>query len=216
MALARAERADLAELLATLTPEQWNAPSRCTEWRVRDVVAHMFSYEELGPVALVRRFAAARFDGDGVNALGVADYAERSTDELLVRVHSHLQPSGLTARFGGRIALTDGLIHHQDIRRALGLPREVPADRLRAVVRVAPVAPPIRARRRIRGLTLTATDLQWSIGRGPIVTGPGEALLVAVAGRPAALWELSGPGLPILVERIGPEGSTEGSAGRRS
>jgi hypothetical protein len=34
MALARAERADLADLLATLEPEQWNAPSLCAEWRV--------------------------------------------------------------------------------------------------------------------------------------------------------------------------------------
>ena len=30
MALARAERADLADLLVTLEPEQWNAPSLCT------------------------------------------------------------------------------------------------------------------------------------------------------------------------------------------
>jgi uncharacterized protein (TIGR03083 family) len=176
----------------------------------------MFSYEDLGPVALIRRIAAARLDGDRVNALGVADYADHSTDELLARVRDHLQPSGLTARFGGRIALTDGLIHHQDIRRALGQRREVAADRLHAALRTAPVAPPIRARRRIRGLTLTATDLDWSIGRGPIVDGPGEALLMALAGRPEALGELSGPGLPTLAERIGAEGQTNGSAGPRT
>jgi hypothetical protein len=38
----------------TLTPEQWNAPSLCTQWRVRDVVAHMFSYDVLTTGALVR------------------------------------------------------------------------------------------------------------------------------------------------------------------
>ena len=48
MCLARDERADLADFLATLTPEQWDAPTLCTLWRVRDVVAHMFSYEDLG------------------------------------------------------------------------------------------------------------------------------------------------------------------------
>jgi hypothetical protein len=31
IALARAERADLADLLVTLEPEQWDAPSLCTE-----------------------------------------------------------------------------------------------------------------------------------------------------------------------------------------
>ena len=37
------ERQALLELLETLTPEQWNAPSLCAGWRVRDVVAHMVS-----------------------------------------------------------------------------------------------------------------------------------------------------------------------------
>ena len=76
MRLARDERADLADFLATLTPEQWDAPTLCTLWRVRDVVAHMFSYEDLGLLALVRgRFATARFNADRVNAIGVAAYA---------------------------------------------------------------------------------------------------------------------------------------------
>ena len=33
----------------TLTPEQWDAPTLCTRWRVRDVVAHVISYDELSP-----------------------------------------------------------------------------------------------------------------------------------------------------------------------
>jgi uncharacterized protein (TIGR03083 family) len=117
MALARAERADMADLLVTLEPEQWDAPTLCTQWRVRDVVAHVFSYDTLGTVALVRRFLAGRLDSDRVNALGVAACADDSIDELLALVKEHLQPRGLAAGFGGRIALTDGLIHHQDIRR---------------------------------------------------------------------------------------------------
>ena len=44
--LARDERADLAEFLATLSPEQWEAPTLCAGWRVRDVVAHMLNYDE--------------------------------------------------------------------------------------------------------------------------------------------------------------------------
>ncbi|GAA1865548.1 hypothetical protein GCM10009836_52420 [Pseudonocardia ailaonensis] len=50
MAMAVAERGDLAELLATLEPEQWDAPTLCDEWRVREVVAHMVSYDELSPL----------------------------------------------------------------------------------------------------------------------------------------------------------------------
>ena len=36
-----AERTERADLLDTLTPEQWDMPSLCTAWRVRDVAAHM-------------------------------------------------------------------------------------------------------------------------------------------------------------------------------
>ena len=118
-------------------------------------------------------------------------------------VKEHLQPRGLPAGFGGRIALTDGLIHHQDIRRALDLPREVPFDRLRASLQFAPTAPPIHARKRVRGLSFVATDLDWRRGTGPAVEGSGEALLMAIAGRTAALPELSGPGVQAFAARMG-------------
>ena len=48
MEMAREERENLADLLAQLTPQQWEQPSLCERWRVRDVVAHMIGYDELG------------------------------------------------------------------------------------------------------------------------------------------------------------------------
>ncbi len=57
MELARAEREDLAGFLATLSPEQWQAPSLCEGWRVHDVVAHMLSYDELSATQLASRMA---------------------------------------------------------------------------------------------------------------------------------------------------------------
>ncbi len=203
MSLAREERAELADLLATLTPAQWEAPSLCAGWRVRDVVAHMYSYEELGPVGLVGRFVRGGLRLDRVNAAGVAAYADRSPDELLALVRDHQQPCGLTAGFGGRIALTDGVIHHQDIRRPLGLPRDIPAERMRVVLEFARTAPTIGAAKRVRGLTLVATDLDWRAGSGPVVEGPAEPLLMAVAGRRGVAGDLTGPGLGTLAARIG-------------
>ncbi|MFC4945659.1 maleylpyruvate isomerase family mycothiol-dependent enzyme, partial [Pseudonocardia sp. GCM10023141] len=113
MSLAHDERADLANLLDTLTPAQWDSPSLCAGWRVRDVVAHMFSYEELGIGGLVGRFIKGGVNPDRVNAVGVSAYAERSTDALVELVRNHLRPRGLTAGFGGRIAraLTPDLGH---------------------------------------------------------------------------------------------------------
>ncbi len=202
MSLARDERRDLADFLATLTPEQWEAPTLCTRWHVRDVVAHVYSYEELGFGRLTARMARSRFSPHRANAIGVADLTARTDVDLVAYARDHIQPRGLTALMGGRIALTDGMIHQQDIRRPLGLPREIPPARLAAALDTARTAPLIGATKRIRGLTLTATDLAWTTGDGPVVEGPAEALLMAVAGRRGITPELSGPGVSILAERI--------------
>ena len=199
--LARAERADLAAFLAALPPDQWDAPTLCEDWSVREVVAHVVSYEHLGPARLAARFARGRLSFDRANAAGLAELPERSPDRLLGLLRAAADPRGLTARFGGRIALVDGMIHHQDIRRALGAPRDIPPERLRAALPFARWAPPIGAWWRARGLRLVATDLSWSAGRGPEVRGPAETLLLAIAGRSSVAAELTGPGVPVLVAR---------------
>ena len=203
MSLARDERTDLADFLATLTIEQWDAPTLCDGWRVRDVVAHAYSYEFLGFGRLAARLVKAGLNGDRANAVGVAEHAGKSPDELVAIAREHIQPTGLTSMMGGRIALTDGMIHHQDIRRPFGMPREIPADRLTAALDTARSAPTIGAAKRIKGLRLVATDLDWGTVDGPLVEGTGEALLMAVAGRRGITGELTGPGVATLSERIG-------------
>lgn len=200
MDLAQAERRDLAAFLATLTPAQWQAPTLCAGWSVTDVVAHMFSYDELTTIGLITRFAKGRFVR--ANDIGVEEYRPLGPDRLLELVNRHLRPRGLTAGFGGLIALVDGTIHHQDIRRPLSMPRDIPPDRLTRVLDSIPTNPRLGARGRIRGLRLRATDLDWSTGHGPEVTGTGEALLMAMSGRRGVTPELTGPGQPILAARI--------------
>lgn len=201
MTMARAERADLAEFLATLTPQDWQAPTLCTRWSVKDVVAHVISYEELGALGLLKRFAKGLVVR--ANQVGVEEFAALTPQQLLEFLRGHLEPHGLTAGFGGMIALVDGTIHHQDIRRALNRPRVVPPDRLARILPLVPGNPRLGAGRRIRGLRLRATDVEWTHGDGPDVTGPGEALLLAMTGRPAALADLDGPGVATLARRLG-------------
>ena len=201
MSMARDERADLAAFLATLTTQEWNTASLCSGWTVKDVVAHVISYEELGAMGLVKRFAKGRIVR--ANQVGVDEFAALTPQQLLDFLGNHLTPQGLTAGFGGMIALVDGTIHHQDIRRTLAKPRIIPADRLDRVLGLVPGNPRLGAGRRIRGLGLRATDIDWAHGHGPEVTGPGEALLMAMAGRPAALADLDGPGRATLAARLG-------------
>ncbi len=202
MQLACEERADFVELLAGLSPAQWEQPTLCEQWRVRDVVAHVVSYDELNRWELFRRFAKGRFWLHRINAIGVAEYATHSPKQLTELMRAGIPPRGLTSAFGGMIALVDGMIHQQDIRWPLGVERTIPPQRLRRTLDLAMTAPPIRAAKRTRGMRLVATDLDWSHGDGAEVTGPAEALVMAVAGRPDALRQLSGPGKDLLGQRV--------------
>jgi uncharacterized protein (TIGR03083 family) len=94
------------------------------------------------------------------------------------------------------------LVHGQDMCRPLGITRDLPETHL------LPVADFVKddvhifgAKKRIAGLTLTSTDMDWSHGNGPEVTGPAEALVMMMAGRLGALDDLSGEGKADLITR---------------
>jgi uncharacterized protein (TIGR03083 family) len=203
MQLAADERRDLADFLDTLTTEQWSHSSLCEGWTVRDVVAHVVSYEAVGYAGLAAAFVRGAFMPTRVNAVRMSAYRDRSPVELVAFLRDHLTPSGLTAGFGGGIGLGDSLIHHQDIRRPLGLRRDIPEDRVVAALDVTLKAPVLPSRHNARGLRVTATDIDWCHGDGEEVTGPGEALLMTLAGRADALGELQGPGVATLSRRVG-------------
>lgn len=201
-ALAAEERRDLADYLGTLTDSEWSQPSLCPGWSVRDVVGHIASYDVLGWPATLGLLARSGFSLARANAAGVAASASLSRSELVSRLRECAEPRGITRGFGCAIALTDGIIHQQDIRRALGHPRTVPSPRLLAALSFLPRARVLPSPGNLRGIRVVATDVAWSHGSGPSVRGPGEALLLALAGRPVALRELSGPGLAVLAARV--------------
>lgn len=200
--LVEGERSDLAAFLRTMAPAQWDHETLCEGWSVRDVVAHVVSFDDVSPLLLPIEFARAGLSVDRFNDTLVRRYRDRTPGELLDALERIARPRG-----GGRLlgpgALTDAVIHHQDIRRPLGEPRDVPADRLvlcLTVLRELPTG--AGGLRRARGLRLVATDLDWNGGDGPEVRGPGEALLMGIAGRAVALPELNGDGKAILAGRM--------------
>lgn len=203
IAMVREERAEVADFLESLRPEQWDQPSLCRGWRIRDVAAHVISYEEHNRIDLARRLLRARLRLGRLNEAGLAEYSHYDAKELVAFLREHLTPRGATARFGGRVGLVDGMIHHQDMRRPLGMQRRIPAERLLHALPFAVTAPPLRGFWTARGVRLVATDLDWSRGRGPEARGEAEALLMVLAGRPGVARDLTGPGASILQQRLG-------------
>lgn len=193
-----AERRELANLLRELTDSEWEAESLCTGWRVRDVVAHLLYDATPAPIYLYEMVRVG-LSAERLNALYLRKAEKFTTAELLRRFESSIGRS-FGAATAPRLALGDLLIHHQDIRRPLGYPRTIPERRLRAVLDYPD--PFVRPAKRMRGLKFEATDIDWAYGAGPTVRGPSEAIVLAIAGRPAGLGDLTGDGVGELRNRL--------------
>lgn len=202
-----AERADIHAFLASLTPAQWDEPSLCEGWRVRDVAVHLLvdgPVEQLGVVRAFARAATFKFSVHRINQWWITRNRERPVTEIVAAFDGPWRPGRISKLLGPKTGIRAMVIHHQDMRRALGIPRVVPGERVRAALDMVLTrfgSTNLGSSQRAAGLRLHADDIDWSWGSGPEVTGPAEAILMAVAGRPSALADLSGDGLPVLAAR---------------
>ena len=207
------ESRDLAAFLETLSPADWDVPSLCDGWRVRDVVAHM----AVGHTISVPSYAAAlvrhRFRTDDTSFTLAVRFADANApEEILARFREGTsgRPRGAARFVPTRELFTDHLVHHQDIRRPLGTPRFIPADRAAAALGTLPrLSSRVGSRSRMAGLRIVATDVDVVLGSGDLeLRGTAEALLLALTGRPQAVADLSGTGLPLLTSRLTPAVTT--------
>jgi uncharacterized protein (TIGR03083 family) len=196
-----AERRTLADDLQGLSSEDWDKPSLCSSWTVRDVLAHMTSAAKLTPPVFFGKMIGSGFSFDKVQEKGVAAQRGATPAETLANFESVLtsvkHPPGPTQTWLGEV-----IVHSEDIRRALGIQHKYPTE---AVVTVADFYKGsnllIGSKRRIDGLTLRATDADWSHGTGPEVSGPILSLVMAMTGRKAADDDLTGDGVATLRSR---------------
>jgi uncharacterized protein (TIGR03083 family) len=197
------------------------------------VAAHIHHEPSLADLASVapRARSLARLE-QAVDALVARRYEHRSAEELAAWLASPIVIGGRATAAGGlpgltflqrrfpesgtvrralafdaQVQLSELMIHQQDVRRAVDRPRSIPAARASRVLdftlnRLGSLSVNL-ARGRTRGLRLVGSDAPWARGDGPEVSGPLEALVMAVNGRASALRDLSGPGLPTLAARVG-------------
>jgi len=193
-----AERRALIADLQGLSPEQWDAPSLCAEWTVRQVLGHVTATARMTPGRFVGHFAASGFRFHRMVATDVrAETAGSPQDQLAALAalaDASTAPPGPVEAMLGEI-----VIHGQDIRRPLGIVHAPPTV---AVVRVADFYRSsnllIGAQRRIAGVRLSATDTDWTTGDGPEVSGPVLSLLMLMVGRTPSP-DVRGPGLARIV-----------------
>jgi uncharacterized protein (TIGR03083 family) len=201
----RDEMLDLAERLAVLDDEKWNSPSLCSQWSVRDVLAHVNAGAE-GAFGLATVLSGMLRHGFNYNRWVAADGQLRGQQDPAVLLQAlRNAAANRNDRCGAPPVkgLMHVLIHGQDICRPLGITLDLPESHL------VPVADFVKddvhlfgAKKRIAGLRLRATDMEWAHGNGPEVTGPAEALVMLMAGRLVALDDLSGEGKAELASRL--------------
>ena len=204
-ALVHAERAGLAQDLAGLSDAQWDAGSLCTEFTVREVVAHLTSSASLGPARWMAGVIRHRFDFDAQNAYRLAQQLGTDHAETLERfrrsVTSTTKPPVPVVAVLGEV-----IVHGEDIRRPLHIVRDYPIATLTHVAEYYHRSNmTVPSKRRTRGLRLSATDGPFSGGAqdGAPVSGRTLALIMAMAGRSAYGAELAGEGAGAIVGSAG-------------
>lgn len=207
--LVRAQRTRFVETLEDLTPDQWDAPSLCEEWRVVDVAAHLAWAPVLGAGAGALGMVRHGFSMNRMIARSAVGWSARGRDAILDQLRDNVRTGARPIGMPPVAALADAVVHGLDVRRPLDIPGDVPPEALAPLADFTLGTPwPMNvvvggsARRRVAGVRLVASDADWSYGDGPEVHGTAEALLLVLYGRPIRAGELTGPGAAVLAERL--------------
>ena len=197
-----AERGAIADTLATLTPEQWATASLCGGWTVQMTAGHIVMSGEQSPGAFMKGMFANGFRFNTMMDRQARATGGRPPAEIIERIRARTtttnKPPGPAKTMLGEV-----LVHSEDIRRPLGISHTPDPDALVTCLDMYKAANfPVGAKKRIAGLRLVASDIDWTHGDGPEVTGPGLSILMMVTGRSAGLDGLSGEGLATLRSRM--------------
>lgn len=197
-----AERGRLVDALDGLSETDWAGPSLCAGWSNREALAHIVSTAELTAGKFFLGMARNGFNFDRMVASDIervgADTIMRLLTRLREAIPSRAHPPGPVASM-----LLETVVHGEDIAVPLHRSIEHSTPALIACADFAKSAQPlVGCRKRIAGLRLRATDVDWSTGDGPEVRGPLVALLLAMCGRKAALPTLTGDGVATIKGRM--------------
>jgi uncharacterized protein (TIGR03083 family) len=176
------ERAWMADFLESLAEVDWQRPSLCAGWTVRDVGAHLtLAQTPVRDLLWPALRAGFRYD------VLVRDTAIRSPlthDEIVARLRSFLGSRRRVAFITDLEPLIDILVHNQDISRPLGVGHSIPPDAAAAAAdRVLNAPAVIRRWTPPRGVRLVATDTAWAFGDGREVHATMGTHLLTLTGR---------------------------------
>ncbi|MDC5697958.1 maleylpyruvate isomerase family mycothiol-dependent enzyme [Intrasporangium calvum] len=194
------QRLALADMLAGQSEADWERPSLCAGWTVRDVAAHV----TLIPIppsrgSMLVDFVKARGNYARFNTVASQRRAARTPTQLIQDFRTTAESRSVPWPADPANVMWDILVHVQDIAIPLGIDFPTPPDAgAAAATRVWELRWPFSfgARRRLGSFRLSATDADWTVGTGPEIAGPICAILLLLTGRTeAATPRLTGKGV---------------------
>ncbi len=183
------ERAYLADLLESLPAEDWQRPSLCAAWTVRDVGAHVSMAEaRLRDIAWPMIRSGFSYNGM-IRRAALANPA--SHEEIVATIRGFADSHRLAPFISELEPLLDVMVHVQDICIPLGIERTIPVD-VAAVTatRMLSLRGPMRLWRAPRGMRLVASDFDWAYGDGRVVEAPMQSILLGLTGRQPLLTDV--------------------------
>ena len=192
-----AEFASLAGLLAATSVAQWDTPSMCRGWRVREVVAHMTMAARYSQEEFMAELSRCEFDFTRLSNEVASRDASLPVDELVASLRSGIMQRWTPPGGGYHGALTHVVIHGLDVTVPLGAPRCSPDETIRVVLdNLTAGGGHAHFSIVINGRRLQATDLDWSHGSGQVLRGAAADLALALCGRAIPAGRLEGEPLP--------------------
>lgn len=188
-----AEFLALADLLDSVTDVQWDTPSLCAGWRVREVIAHMTMAARYSEEEFMAELRRCDFDFSRLSNEIAARDAELPASELVASLRSEVMQHWTPPGGGWHGAVNHVVIHGLDVTVPLGVPRRSPDATIRVVLDDL-TGGGVQAHfgTSIEGRCLQATDLDWSYGSGQVLRGPAEYLALVLCGRAVPEGRLEG------------------------
>lgn len=199
-AKARRDYADLVEPLGDRADEK----TLCGDWTVHHVTAHLASFVDIGFPSFFANMAKHKFDYDRAADTLARRVAKRPMTDLIASLRDKAGKKSAIPIFPGEMTATDVVVHTQDVRRGLsldGAPDPELVETALVFLSTDKKATAIVGKGKYDGLRFESNDSGWSHGDGALVSGPAEALMMAMAGRPV-YGELTGDGADILRQRF--------------
>lgn len=194
----RSERHALCDTLLAAGPE---APTLCEGWTALDLAVHLVLRENRPDLAVSLVLPVGR----GRLRAASARAASRGLDDLVAQLRQgppRWSPTAVPA-VDAAVNLTELVVHHEDVRRALGMPPRSDVDELQdAVWEGLRAASVVSLRGSRMPLVVVRPDGRRQVlrpGVHPVVlTGEPVDLLLRLFGRTRGVEvELGGPGLSV-------------------